>query len=179
MTTLTPVQAAATCFDAGWDGDNLYISLAVSHAESSWRTDARLLTSLEDSRGIFQLNTFAHHDVDLAQAYNPLYNAKYAYGMWRHTGWSPWTTYTRGTYKLASHWNAAVGAVQALASLGWNVSLHPPDPTSASGGGTLVTPNAAIAQFSWGGAVMAQVQQFNLNNATLDGFWGAFNTLFM
>lgn len=178
MTTLTGVQMAATAFDAGFDGDNLYIACAVAHAESGWRTDARLFTSQEDSRGLFQINTFAHPDADKNQIYDPVYNAKYAYALWRRAGWQPWTTYTRGTYRLAGHWNPAVAAVQALASLGWNVSMHPPDPTNAAGGGGTVGVSAAVAQFSWGAAVVAQVAQFNSVNYTLDGMWAVFQSLY-
>lgn len=179
MTTLNGVQVAAAAYDAGFAGNDLYIALAVSHAESGWRTDARLFTSREDSRGLFQINTFAHPDADVNQLYDPGYNARYAYRLRGRSGWTPWTTYTRGTYRLASHWNAAVDGVNGLQSLGWNINAHPMNQTNASGVPGLFGVTAAVSEFSWGAAVNAQVPQFNTVSSIHDGMTTYFNNLYL
>lgn len=96
---------------------DLTIAVAVAKAESGWNTDARYVTSEEDSRGLWQINTYAHPDLLRYNLYDPWYNAHAAYIVWSNAGgrWTPWTTFTRGTYQ--QFWDDAVAAVNGVGSV--------------------------------------------------------------
>lgn len=85
----------------GFLGSECRIAVAVAKAESGWNTDARLNTSAEDSRGLWQINWKAHPNFSGSQLYDPTYNAQAAWTVYGNAGhrWTPWTTYTRGTYE--------------------------------------------------------------------------------
>lgn len=46
-------------------------------SESSGNPNSQTVTSREDSRGLFQVNTFAHPDADKSKLFDPTYNAEY------------------------------------------------------------------------------------------------------
>lgn len=116
---------------AGFTGNDLTIAAAVAKAESGWDTDSRYVTSQEDSRGLWQINTYAHPQYDKQRLYDPTYNAWAARQVWRNAGsrWTPWTTFTRGTY--LQFWNDALNAVAEFQSLGGDPGSAPP--TSSPG----------------------------------------------
>lgn len=90
---------------AGFSGLDVQTAVAVAMAESGnsnplhpmCDAQARLLTSREDSRGLWQINTFAHPDAT-GNLYDPAYNAQYAFGLKSKQGWSPWSTFNSGAY---------------------------------------------------------------------------------
>jgi hypothetical protein len=113
-----------------WRGNDLVTAVAVAGPESSYRDAARLVTSQEDSRGMWQVNTMAHpwargmnlRDTDQA--------ARAAHKVWSQAGgsWSPWTGYTSGGYR--SFLSRARAAVSRLGSSGGSLGA------SGGGGGT-------------------------------------------
>jgi hypothetical protein len=111
-------RVAFFAWNNGFRGNDLITAVAVAKAESGWRTDARLLTSKEDSRGLWQINTFAHPNFNKTSLYEPNYNAGAARVVWNNAGgrWTPWTTYTRGTY--GQFWGVAQAAVAQLGQPG-------------------------------------------------------------
>lgn len=58
----------------GIDNSTLY---AIIMNESGGDTNSNLKTSQEDSRGIFQVNTYAHPDANSTALYDPVYSANY------------------------------------------------------------------------------------------------------
>jgi len=170
MSTLSGEQVAYYAWKHGFRSDQLTIAVAVARAESGWRTDARLLTSQEDSRGLWQINTFAHRNFNLGLLYDPNYNAYAASVVYVNAGrrWTPWTTYTRGTYR--QFMSAAATAVRQLASMGYNPGVSEQfGPASAPG-----TPPTVQEQF---GAAYdytpdlhdQQHSLYNLSGAFLNG----------
>src|SRR5690349_16613014 len=120
MTRLSGTQVAKLAYDAGFRGSSLPIAVAVAKAESGWDTTNRLVTSQEDSRGLWQINTYAHHNFDRNRLYDGAYNAYAARVVYNNAGgrWTPWTTYTRGTYQ--HYMGEAQTAVRGLQSVGYN-----------------------------------------------------------
>jgi hypothetical protein len=118
---------------------DLTIAVAVAKAESGWNTDARYVTPQEDSRGLWQINTYAHPDLLKYNLYDPWYNAFAAWQVFRNAGfrWTPWTTYTRGTY--LQFWDEAVAAVNGSGSvappLHYGPPVAPPAEVAPGGGG--------------------------------------------
>ncbi len=102
MAQLTAEQVAAVVLKAGFTGTNAVIAVAVSRAESGWRTDAVNKANANGSTdyGLFQINT-VHSD--LLKRYNwqdPLQNAQMAKIVFDNAGgrWTPWTVYKTGRY---------------------------------------------------------------------------------
>lgn len=145
---------------AGFTDNDLVISIAVAHAESGFRTDARYVTSQEDSRGLWQINTYAHPNFDKNQLYDGLYNGHAAYQVFKDARyrWTPWTTYTRGTYQ--QFWNEAVSAVNKMRSIGLNVSVPAPLPPTVPQQGFSPAPYIAAGPWDWTGAHRAGTQSF-------------------
>lgn len=101
---LSPAQIGRVAKKVGFTGRDLVEAIAVALAESGGNVFARALTSLEDSRGLWQINTYAHEWAK--NLYNPGSNARAAY---RISGggknWNPWTVWKTGAYKR--FWKAA------------------------------------------------------------------------
>ena len=96
------VQIAQTAkYDAGFSGQGLVISIAVSLAESSGWTQAVLVDSdCSRDRGLWQINSYWHSEVTDAQAFDPPEAAQAAYRISSSgNDWSPWTTYQNGAYQ--------------------------------------------------------------------------------
>ena len=94
----------------------LNIATAIALGESSGNRFARALTSEEDSRGLWQINTFAHPWSKRMDLYNARTNAQ---AMKRVSGtgtnWNPWSVYTSGAYK---NFLAQAGAAKTSGAAG-------------------------------------------------------------
>jgi hypothetical protein len=136
---------AAYAYSAGFAGADLVISVAVAKAESGFNTDSRYVTSQEDSRGLWQINTYAHPNFNGQKLFDPSYNANAARTVWRNAGnrWTPWTTYTRGTYQ--QYMSEAQQAVNDFVSL--NGGQGPPP---GGGGGVPLSGEAPADPHPWG-----------------------------
>jgi hypothetical protein len=123
---ISGLDVADTAWHGGFWGDDLLIAVAVAKAESGWNTTARYTTSQEDSIGLWQINTYAHPQYPVSSLMNQDYNAQAAFEVFHNAGyhWTPWTTYTRGTY--LQFMGDARNAVNQLRSLGNNVSAPAP-----------------------------------------------------
>lgn len=95
--------------------DNPNIALSVSHMECNPKNPAypkcHNKSSIEHSVGIFQINLYnAKQWIHAARIpgntmeekiqwlENPMNNTLYAYWVYSTSGWSPWTTFTKGLY---------------------------------------------------------------------------------
>jgi hypothetical protein len=128
---LSVSEAVALARQAGFSGPDLVIAVAVAMGESGLRTDARLATSREDSRGLWQINTKAHPWADPQRLYDPAYNAWAARQVWTRAGgsWKPWTVFTSGRYR------ARVPEVEATIAGGGVGALPSPTPSTTPGSG--------------------------------------------
>jgi len=100
MPTLSASQIAGYAQGAGFSGNSLTTAVAVALAESSGNTQARKLTTLEDSRGLWQINTYAHADWASKDLYDPAVNAAAAWEVSGHgSNFGPWSMFTNGTYQ--------------------------------------------------------------------------------
>ena len=117
------VIAALTA--AGFPAAAIPIMVAISYAESGFNTLANLVTTKEDSVGIFQINLRAHPEVSRACAQDPFCAAKAAYRISSNgTNFTPWTVYTSGAYRQ----------YLPLAGGGAAGSTDPTDPTTVGKG---------------------------------------------
>ena len=99
MATLSGAEVARYVRDVGITGEALVIAVAIAKGESGWRTDARLASSVEDSRGLWQINTFAHPSYDRQRLYEPAYNARaMAEVSAGGNNWRPWSVFKNGRY---------------------------------------------------------------------------------
>lgn len=132
---LSGYEVARVGLYAGFTGNTLVTAVAVAKAESGWREDARYLTSQEDSRGLWQINWYAHSQFNGSRLYERIYNGQAAYTVWRDAGrsWRPWTTYTRGTFN--KYMEEAYRDVLALKNSGYSGVGEILDPGSNSDGG--------------------------------------------
>jgi cell wall-associated NlpC family hydrolase len=90
-------QAAARYFPA----DQVDTAVAVAHAESGFNVKARNDVQA-GMLGLWQINLAAHRDLVAGKDWtNPGVNAWLAYQIWHDAGdsWSPWSTYTSGSYR--------------------------------------------------------------------------------
>lgn len=97
-----------------WKGDDLVTAVAVAGPESTYRDAARLVTSQEDSRGMWQVNTLAHPWAASMNLRDTNAAAGAAFRVWSQAGrsWSPWTGFTSGNYRnFLSRARAAVAAL--------------------------------------------------------------------
>jgi len=98
------VECAEAAINAGWTGEDLVISVAVSLAESDctpWAThDVGAeggACAWSQDLGAWQLND-CWWDVDPDRWRELQYNADFAYMVWEALGWPGWTTYNNGMY---------------------------------------------------------------------------------
>lgn len=95
--------------------DNPNIALSVSHMECNPKNKAypkcHNKSAIEHSVGIFQINLYnakqwihaaripgSTMEEKIIWLENPFNNTLYAYWVYSTSGWSPWTTYTKGLY---------------------------------------------------------------------------------
>jgi hypothetical protein len=151
--SLSPEQLAATYAAAGFTGENLVIMVAVAMGESGGNAQAQNLNASEDSRGLSQINTFAHPQYDKDRLYDPAYNAQAAFevsGGGQNFG--PWTVYSKGLYQ--QYMDEARAAVAAAGGGGaadpMSAATGAPEPPENDLSGVLDTPGS---QFGIGGPV--------------------------
>lgn len=86
---------------AGWRGTDLTVAIAVALAESGGNPAAHATVG-EDSRGLWQINVSpaAHPELASQNLYDPDTNAAAAYGIWKRSGWGPWSAHNNGSYLL-------------------------------------------------------------------------------
>lgn len=108
MTKLPPDRIAAYAANAGFAGEQVKIAVAVALAESGGDPNNHNTTPPDDSYGLWQINMYQglgpsrRKEFGLAsndQLFDPATNARVAYGIYKRSGWTAWTTYTRGKYK--------------------------------------------------------------------------------
>lgn len=90
-------QVATLAYNAGFRGEDLAIAIAVSYAESGFKTDA-VNKNVHSSglvsydRGLWQMNSY-YWPMTVADANNPTKNAARAFFAWSQGGWNLWATY--------------------------------------------------------------------------------------
>lgn len=86
---------------AGGDPAVAYTAAAIALAESGGKATARNHSSIEDSRGLWQINTYAHPWALSMNLYDPLQNAKAAVRVYNSNSrtFNPWSVYKSGAYK--------------------------------------------------------------------------------
>lgn len=99
---LSAAGVAKAGYAAGFRGADLVIFVAVAHAESGWRADAKNVNGDGSTDyGLMQINSV--HAAILAGGvwFDPADNAVMARSVWEAAGssWSPWVTFWRGTYR--------------------------------------------------------------------------------
>lgn len=98
---VSDAQIAAYAHNAGLDscrGVSLSTWVAIALAESGGNTYAHA-TGIEDSRGLWQINLWAHGSwVGSRNLYDPATNAWAATQVCKGSGPSAWSTYTNGRY---------------------------------------------------------------------------------
>lgn len=108
MSALTRSELATLARNAGFTGKNVDVAVAIALAESSGNPSDHNSKGQDDSYGLWQINMIGSLGPDRRKRFNlksnadlfdPATNARVAYEIWKSEGWSPWTTYTRGTYK--------------------------------------------------------------------------------
>lgn len=99
MTILTPLSVANYARGAGWGTTDATVAVAVALAESGGNTNAHA-TKGEDSRGLWQINVAAHPQLGSSNLYDPAVNAQAAFGIWKTSGWGPWSAHNNGSYLL-------------------------------------------------------------------------------
>jgi Lysozyme like domain len=102
MTTLSSTTATQYAQQAGFSGQSLTTVLAIANAESGLNPLAKNCNNPGGTcdRGILQINNYWHPEVSDACAYNPLCAFQQAFRISNNgRDFTPWTTYTNGTYK--------------------------------------------------------------------------------
>lgn len=135
MATLSDSQIAQYAKGAGLSGDAVAIAVAVAIAESGGNPNAHNAVPPDNSYGLWQINmlgslgpsrrkTFGISSNDAL--YDPATNARaMAHLSSGGTNWKPWTTYTRGTYKLYLNRGKAAASGSGDAIGATQVSLNP------------------------------------------------------
>jgi len=103
---LTYGWALAVCYHAGWRGKALREAVALMCAESARFEEAYHYNVDEDGNllstdwGLFQINDKWHDDFEMPAGFNAIYNAGYAFKMWKDNGksFNAWAAYTSGAY---------------------------------------------------------------------------------
>lgn len=99
MRTLSTTEIATVAHQAGFRGKDLQIATAVALAESRGRAGMNA-AGTEDSRGLWQINSVHFGRFDADRLYEPGYNARAAWAVWRDAGgFGPWTTYRNGDHR--------------------------------------------------------------------------------
>ena len=116
---------------------------SLTHTGSGGNARAQNLNASEDSRGLSQINTYAHPQYNKEQLYDPYYNAQAAFevsGGGQNFG--PWTVYSRGIYtQFMDQARAAVAAIGGGAGASALTDPNVPEPEQDQGlTGVLDTP---------------------------------------
>jgi hypothetical protein len=100
---LTYGWALALAFHVGWKGKDQREAVAVMTAESGRYPEAwhrNYPGSMQESTdwGLYQINDKWHPTFDLDRKFDEVYNATYASGMWKASGFRPWMAYLSNAY---------------------------------------------------------------------------------
>lgn len=115
---LKPEQIALVAQKAGFTGQNLVISVAVSLAESGGNANVEGDVAIGGSFGLWQVYCVAHpylippNNPDSVAWNDPYQNAQWAYKISGGGNWHPWSTYNDGAYR--SRMATAQAAVHLL-----------------------------------------------------------------
>jgi pyruvoyl-dependent arginine decarboxylase (PvlArgDC) len=135
-------DAARAAKKAGFRGNALVNAVAVAGPESRYRDAARLVTSEEDSRGMWQINTYAHPWARGMNLRNTDVAARAAYKVWREAGgFGPWTAFSSGSYR--AYLSRARAAVAGLSGGGASGA-------GGGGGGAAGTPQIRMGKAGLG-----------------------------
>ncbi|MFK8912527.1 transglycosylase SLT domain-containing protein, partial [Streptomyces sp. YS-3] len=103
-------------YNAGFRGESLVTAVAVALAESSCdptATNVQNNTPPSTDRGLWQINSYWHREVDDACAFDPQCNANAAFTISSGgANWQPWSTYNAGAH--LRHMDEARAAVDRL-----------------------------------------------------------------
>ena len=103
MSRLSASEIAQVAHQAGFQGHDLQVAVAVALAESGGRTGVNA-GGAEDSRGLWQINSVHFGGLNENRLDEPLYNAKAAHQVWqeskefRSDPWDAWSTYQNGLH---------------------------------------------------------------------------------
>lgn len=109
---LNASQIAEFAQNAGFEGDDLAIAVAIALAESSG--DPNALGDSGTSIGLWQIHFTVHPEFDQASLYDPQYNANAAFAIYSNRGgtFQDWSTYGNA----AGHNNAYLKYMDAAVS---------------------------------------------------------------
>lgn len=108
MAKLSADEIAGYAQEAGFKGEEVKIATAIALAESGGDPRSHNSTPPDNSYGLWQINMLGsmgparRKDFGITsneQLFDPRTNARAAYIIYKRSGWTAWTTYTRGTYK--------------------------------------------------------------------------------
>jgi hypothetical protein len=137
--TISDARIAAYARSAGLDscrGVPLSTWVAIALAESGGNTYAHA-TGIEDSRGLWQINLWAHGSwVGSRDLYDPATNAWAATQVCKGSGPSAWSTYTNGAYR--SYLSRGYAAANSAGTV-----------TAAPASLTKAAPAAAVSPTAW------------------------------
>lgn len=132
MAALTDDQIATFAKSGGFTGDDIGIAVRIAKAESGGNPKAHNSKPPDDSYGLWQINMYGklgparrkqYNLSNNEQLYDPTTNARVAYGIYKASGWTAWTTYTSGAYT-----KVAVDTIADAALKGFQESIKPNDP---------------------------------------------------
>jgi hypothetical protein len=116
MGNLSASDIAGYASNAGFQGSDLVMAVAVALAESSGDPNAvgdKVVAAPYGSVGLWQINTKAHPEYDHNQLTDPQYNANAAHDIYQRAGgFSPWSTYSNGM--ASNNFAAASAGVTAM-----------------------------------------------------------------
>lgn len=145
---LSPAQAAAVAYEAGFRGSDLVLMVAIAMGESGLRPDASGDESLQTgtwgpSLGLWQVRSIKSQwgtgqSRDGSRLMDPRFNARSAFSIsGGGTNFKPWTVYTKGIYRQylgqaqvgvnklganGEHVQKILGSVKAGTQAGWDGS---------------------------------------------------------
>lgn len=114
---LTAAQLAVLAQNAGFQGPNVVIAVAIALAESGGNAKAYNPETAAGaaanmgSYGLWQIYLTAHPEYQNSNLYDPQTNANAAFAVYSASGFSAWSTFNSGAYE--AHLSSAQNAVNA------------------------------------------------------------------
>lgn len=108
MADLSRAQITQLATNAGFSGSAVDTAVAIAFAESGGNPNAHNTKGKDDSYGLWQINMKGdlgpsrRKDFGLkadSDLLDPQTNARVAFGIYKRSGFNPWTTYTSNDYK--------------------------------------------------------------------------------
>ena len=153
-THLTGQQVAEYAYNAGFQGRDLDVAVAIARAESwGWDPDAYGDETIGGSKGLWQIYGPAHPEFACWNLDDPQANANAAYLVYKAAGYSfmPWTTYRTGAYLPVVHYNLGSSAAPASASASKPTPAPAPTPIpspTAQAGVYVVQPGDCLSKIA-------------------------------